>query len=158
MRSTPSTASRGALAGAGLTNVELHRGDAHDVGSLVDGPFDTIVVNSVSQYFPDAEYLVDVVAAALDLLEPGGSLFLGDVRSRDLQPLFAAAIELGLASAATPVSELASRVHHREEGDEELVVDPGALPRPRRAAARHRRRRHPDQAGARRERDDAIPL
>ena len=61
----------------------------------MSGTFDTIVVNSVSQYFPDVGYLVDVVAAALDLLEPGGSLFVGDVRSRDAPALFAAAHRAG---------------------------------------------------------------
>ena len=96
-----------ALPGAGLTNVELHQGAAHDVRSLVDEPFDTIVINSVAQYFPDAQYLVDVVSTAIDLLEPGGSLFLGDVRSRDQQPMFAAAVELARAPAAMTAAELA---------------------------------------------------
>ncbi len=115
-----------ALPGAGLTNVELHRGAAHDVRSLVgDQRFDTIVINSVSQYFPDAQYLVDVVSAAIDLLEPGGSLYVGDVRSRDQQPLFSAAVELARAPAAMTAAELASRVEHRDVSDEELVVDPG---------------------------------
>ena len=122
------------LPGAGLTNVQLHRGAAHEVRSLVSGSFDTIVVNSVVQYFPDAGYLVDVTTAALALLEPGGSLFLGDVRSRDHQPLFAAAIELAHAPASMPASDLATRVAHRETGDEELVVDPGLF---HALAARH---------------------
>jgi natural product biosynthesis luciferase-like monooxygenase protein len=114
-----------ALPHAGLTNVELHRGAAHDVGDLVAGHFDTIVVNSVAQYFPDAEYLVTVVTAALDLLEPGGSLFLGDLRSRDHQPLFSASVELARAPASMTIDELASRAEHRAVGDVELVVDPG---------------------------------
>ena len=113
-----------ALPGAGLTNVQLHRGGAHDVTSLVHERFDTIVINSVAQYFPDADYLVNVVTAALGVLEPGGSLFLGDLRSRDHQPLFAAAIELARASASMAASDLASRVAHRAAGDEELVIDP----------------------------------
>jgi natural product biosynthesis luciferase-like monooxygenase protein len=112
------------LPAAGLTNVELRRGGAHEVTSLVEERFDTIVVNSVAQYFPDADYLVDVVTSAIGLLEPGGSLYLGDIRSRDHQAAFAAAIELGRASASMPTSELASRAEHRAAGDEELVVDP----------------------------------
>jgi natural product biosynthesis luciferase-like monooxygenase protein len=123
-----------ALPGAGLTNVELRRGAAHDVISLAAGSFDTIVINSVAQYFPDAGYLVDVITTAVGLLEPGGSLFVGDVRSRDHQPLFAAAIELARAPASMAASELASRVAHREAGDEELVVDPGLF---HALAARH---------------------
>ncbi len=147
-----------ALPGAGLTNVQLHRGAAHEVRSLVSGSFDTILVNSVIQYFPDAGYLVDVITAALALLEPGGSLFLGDVRSRDHQPLFAAAIELARAPASMAASELATRVAHREAGDEELVVDPGLFHALGGAAPGHRRRRRADQAGPLRQRDDPLPL
>ncbi|QKV72487.1 amino acid adenylation domain-containing protein [Amycolatopsis sp. Hca4] len=65
-----------ALAG----RVELRTGDAADVTGLPSGFFDTIVLNSVVQYFPSGAYLLDVVRKALDLLAPGGSLFVGDVR------------------------------------------------------------------------------
>ncbi|MEV6824241.1 amino acid adenylation domain-containing protein [Amycolatopsis sp. NPDC051102] len=60
--------------------VELRTGDAADVTGLPPGFFDTIVLNSVVQYFPSGTYLLDVVRKALDLLAPGGSLFVGDVR------------------------------------------------------------------------------
>ncbi|MEV4050454.1 amino acid adenylation domain-containing protein [Amycolatopsis sp. NPDC049688] len=65
-----------ALAG----RVELRTGDAADFTGLPAGFFDTIVLNSVIQYFPSGTYLLDVVRKALDLLAPGGSLFVGDVR------------------------------------------------------------------------------
>ncbi|MET8846269.1 amino acid adenylation domain-containing protein [Amycolatopsis sp. NPDC004625] len=65
-----------ALAG----RVELRTGDAADVTGLPPGYFDTIVLNSVVQYFPSGAYLLDVVRKALALLAPGGSLFVGDVR------------------------------------------------------------------------------
>ncbi|MBE8521983.1 amino acid adenylation domain-containing protein [Amycolatopsis sp. H6(2020)] len=60
--------------------VELRTGDAADVTGLPAGFFDTIVLNSVVQYFPSGAYLLDVVRKALALLAPGGSLFVGDVR------------------------------------------------------------------------------
>ncbi len=60
--------------------VELRTGDAADLTGLPPGFFDTIVLNSVVQYFPSGTYLLDVVRKALDLLAPGGSLFVGDVR------------------------------------------------------------------------------
>jgi natural product biosynthesis luciferase-like monooxygenase protein len=116
-----------AVDGMGLTGVELVRGAALDAPSLVSGPFDTVIINSVSQYFPDADHLVGVLSAALDLLEPGGSLFLGDVRSRDQQRLFVAAVELDRASASTTADDLAARVEQRTRDDEELVVDPELL-------------------------------
>ncbi|WP_086851675.1 non-ribosomal peptide synthetase, partial [Amycolatopsis kentuckyensis] len=60
--------------------VELRTGDAADHTGLPSGFFDTIVLNSVIQYFPSGTYLLDVVRKALALLAPGGSLFVGDVR------------------------------------------------------------------------------
>ncbi|WP_410571114.1 amino acid adenylation domain-containing protein [Amycolatopsis sp. cmx-4-61] len=65
-----------ALAG----RVELRTGDAADFTGLPPEFFDTIVLNSVVQYFPSGTYLLDVVRKALALLAPGGSLFVGDVR------------------------------------------------------------------------------
>ncbi|MFB9690088.1 non-ribosomal peptide synthetase [Amycolatopsis plumensis] len=60
--------------------VELRTGDAADLDGLPSGFFDTIVLNSVIQYFPSGTYLLDVVRKALALLAPGGALFVGDVR------------------------------------------------------------------------------
>ena len=113
-----------------LGQVELIKGDAADVGTLVDGPFDTIVINSVAQYFPNAEYLVDVVTEAMNLLAPDGSLFLGDLRSRAHAGLFAASVEVFRAPPDLSRGELQARIIAREAADEELVVDPalfGAL-------------------------------
>ena len=105
-------------------SVELICGEAHDLASLVDGSFDTIIVNSVAQYFPSADYLVDVIRQAMTLLAPGGSLFLGDLRSKAQAPLFAADIELSRASADTTTADLAARSSQREAQDHELVIDP----------------------------------
>ena len=44
------------------------------------GPFDMVVINSVAQYFPGADYLVRVIAAAVNATAPGGTVFVGDVR------------------------------------------------------------------------------
>ncbi|WP_329423499.1 amino acid adenylation domain-containing protein [Streptosporangium sp. NBC_01495] len=68
---------------------------AHDTTGLPAGYFDTIVVNSVVQYFPSAGYLADVIAAAMDLLAPGGALFVGDVRDLRSVRCLHAAIQLG---------------------------------------------------------------
>ena len=46
--------------------------------------FDTIVLNSVVQYFPDIEYLTQVLEGAVHVGAPGGAIFIGDVRSLPL--------------------------------------------------------------------------
>ena len=113
-----------------LDHIELVKGEARAIGRLVDGSFDTVIVNSVAQYFPDADYLVEVITQALAALAPGGALFLGDLRSRAHAAAFAASIELFKAPADLSGEELAVRVAERVAGDEELLVDPslfGAL-------------------------------
>jgi amino acid adenylation domain-containing protein len=60
--------------------VQLLAQPADVVEGLPRGYFDTIVLNSVVQYFPDATYLNDVLRQALALLAPGGQVFIGDVR------------------------------------------------------------------------------
>ncbi|WP_414636758.1 amino acid adenylation domain-containing protein, partial [Actinophytocola sp.] len=71
--------------------IHLECRPAHDLGYVPAGYFDTIVMNSVAQYFPSVEYLVDVVRKAYDLLAPGGRIFLGDIRNARLLAIFAAA-------------------------------------------------------------------
>ncbi len=116
------------LEGRSLPQVELVHGQAGRVSSLVEGPFDTVVINSVAQYFAGADELIDIVRQALALLRPGGSLFLGDLRSLPLQPLFAAAVELEHAAADMGRDDLRERAATRVAQDNELVIDPALLP------------------------------
>ncbi|MFI6210226.1 amino acid adenylation domain-containing protein, partial [Streptomyces sp. NPDC051041] len=60
--------------------VTLRHQAAHDTEGLPTRFFDTVVLNSVIQYFPDAGYLDRVVRAVTPLLAPGGRIFVGDVR------------------------------------------------------------------------------
>ncbi|NEC24013.1 amino acid adenylation domain-containing protein, partial [Streptomyces parvus] len=54
---------------------------AHDIEGLPKGSFDTVVLNSVVQYFPSADYLAEVLGKVRELLAPGGTVFIGDVRN-----------------------------------------------------------------------------
>ena len=74
--------------------VRLHDQPAHLTGALPEGHFDTVIVNSVMQYFPSAGYLSEVIDTAMDLLAPGGALFIGDVRNYSLQGAFHTGVAL----------------------------------------------------------------
>ncbi|MFD9353976.1 AMP-binding protein [Streptomyces sp. NPDC060031] len=63
--------------------VRLSCREAHDTAGLPAGYFDTVVLNSVVQHFPGLGYLRTVLARTLDLLAPGGSILLGDLRLLD---------------------------------------------------------------------------
>ncbi|WP_344318171.1 amino acid adenylation domain-containing protein, partial [Streptomyces javensis] len=98
---------------------------AADFTGLPAGRFDTIVLNSVVQYFPSVEYLVEVVAGAMRLLAPGGRIFIGDVRNARLLRCFATAVALAQAAPGTTNESLRSTVDKAIRQERELVLDPG---------------------------------
>jgi acyl-CoA synthetase (AMP-forming)/AMP-acid ligase II len=108
-----------------LKNVSLERLAADDLDHLAaPGLFDTIVINSVIQYFPDAAYLSRVLKSAYARLAPGGALFIGDVRSLQHLESFHTAIEMARSDSNAPSADLQARVRRRAAEEAELVVDP----------------------------------
>ncbi|MER5793880.1 non-ribosomal peptide synthase/polyketide synthase [Streptomyces sp. NPDC001980] len=106
--------------------VTLHARPAHELTGLPEGHFDTIVVNSVIQYFPGADYLTDVLRSAARLLAPGGALFVGDVRNLRLLRTLATAIESGRGRTESTEDKEALRaaVDRAVAWEGELLVDP----------------------------------
>ncbi|MFD8733506.1 AMP-binding protein [Streptomyces sp. NPDC059618] len=113
--------------------VRLDCRDAQDTGGLPAGHFDAVVVNSVVQYFPGLARLRAVIEGLLALLAPGGSLFLGDVRSLDLARCLQTGIALARPGAAGGDREALRRAVDRGVAAEsELLLSPalfGALAR-----------------------------
>jgi amino acid adenylation domain-containing protein/non-ribosomal peptide synthase protein (TIGR01720 family) len=114
--------------GDALPGVELLQRAAHEIDDLAQD-FDLVILNSVAQYFPSADYFRHVVAVALRRLAPGGTLFLGDLRSLPLLPAFAAGLALQRATPAMPASALRHAAHSEAAHDGELLLDPAALTR-----------------------------
>ncbi|MFJ6811325.1 amino acid adenylation domain-containing protein, partial [Streptomyces anulatus] len=103
----------------GWEHVHLRCRPAHDVSGLPRGHFDTIVLNSVVQYFPSADYLRDVLGKAIDLLADGGRLIVGDVRHHGLLRALHAAVQ----QFRNPGSG-ASAVDHAVAVEKELLLAP----------------------------------
>ncbi|BBX12044.1 hypothetical protein MNVM_11250 [Mycobacterium novum] len=92
---------------------------------LPQGHFDVVILNSVIQYFPSAGYLLDVLAAAMRLLAPGGALFLGDIRNLSLLQAFTTKVVcadpvVGLDTAAV----VRERVRREMLAEQELLLAP----------------------------------
>ena len=104
--------------------VKLQTRRADDVDDLPAEYFDTIVINSVVQYFPNAGYLIDVVAKAMRLLAPGGAIYLGDIRNNTLLREFATEVQLAHADADTTVESLRERVRLEIIAERELLLAP----------------------------------
>ncbi|MFJ3633112.1 amino acid adenylation domain-containing protein [Streptomyces sp. NPDC090112] len=110
---------------AGRVRVECRAADALDgLDDMPEGGFDTVIVNSVTQYFPSGAYLVEVLTEAFRLLAPGGSLFVGDVRDRRLLRAFHTSVALGRAGAGPDGPDPAAAVARDIAREEELLVDP----------------------------------
>ncbi|MBS9372372.1 non-ribosomal peptide synthetase [Rhodococcus sp. B50] len=104
--------------------VRLRTQPAHTTDGLPQRYFDTVVLNSVIQYFPDAAYLLDVLRKILPLLAPGGSIHLGDVRNHALLPYFAAAVELARADGTETADTVRERVRRATLSERELLLAP----------------------------------
>ncbi|SFM71927.1 amino acid adenylation domain-containing protein [Pseudonocardia ammonioxydans] len=102
--------------------VELHARAAHELDDLA-GPFDTIVINSVAQYFPGPEYLLDVLQRSAGLLAPGGAIFVGDVRHAGLLRTFRAGVVATRSPAADP-AELRRALDGAVAWEGELLCHP----------------------------------
>lgn len=87
--------------------------------------FDTVVCNSVAQYFPDEEYLHGVLEQAVSSVAAGGCVFMGDVRSLPLLRCFHVSITQAKAQASTwTVGQLVGAAERSLLVDKELCVDP----------------------------------
>ena len=107
-----------------LRHVELIRRAADDFSGIEAGAFDTIVINSVIQYFPGADYLVRVLQGAVDRVAAGGRIFIGDVRSLPLLPAYHASVQYHQATGSTLVADLRQRIENGVANEEELTVSP----------------------------------
>ena len=86
--------------------------------------YDLVILNSVVQYFPDVSYLMEVLQGALRLLAPGGTLFVGDVRSLPLQEHFYLAVQLARGSDKISWQQVRQRVRQEILLEKELLIDP----------------------------------
>ena len=108
----------------GLGHVELARREAVDFSGLETGCFDTVVLNSVIQYFPDVTYLLAVLRQAVALVPTGGRVFIGDIRHFGLSQLFHGSVQLAQAPADLGIEQLRGRIARAVAQDKELTLDP----------------------------------
>ncbi|MFH8370222.1 amino acid adenylation domain-containing protein [Streptomyces sp. NPDC018031] len=94
---------------------------ADDFTGLPRGSFDTIVLNSVIQYFPHRHYLTDVLDRAVERLAPGGRIVIGDIRNHATHHALRTA---ALATTSPDTAALNQAVQQALLNEEELLVHP----------------------------------
>ena len=108
----------------GLDHVVLHHLHAHETTGFESSTFDTVVINSVAQYFPSADYLASVVREALRVVGRNGQVFLGDLRNRALADACWAATAVARSQARPTRAALERELALHQLREEELLIDP----------------------------------
>jgi amino acid adenylation domain-containing protein len=107
-----------------LPQLELLQRRADNFDDIEAGAFDLVILNSVVQYFPSIDYLLHVIEGAARVVQPGGSIFIGDVRSLPLLEAFHRSVQLHQAPPSLPPVQLEQRVKRHMAQEEELIIDP----------------------------------
>lgn len=106
------------------TRIEIVERGADNFDGIEENAIDTVVLNSVAQYFPNAAYLTGVLGSAIRVVRPGGHIYIGDVRSLPLLPAFASSVEIVHAADEVGIEELRNRIRRRIEREQELLISP----------------------------------
>lgn len=107
-----------------LASVTLIHREADDFEGIENEAFDTIILNSVVQYFPGIDYLLRVLEGVVNTVSSGGFIFVGDVRSLPLLRAYHASVQYYQAYASMTCASLQQRFQQSIAQEEELVIDP----------------------------------
>jgi amino acid adenylation domain-containing protein len=108
-----------------LPQVTVAQRLAEDFSGIPARSLDAVVLNSVVQYFPSAEYLVEVLSGAIEAVAPGGRVWIGDIRSLPLLAAFHASVQLHQAPPSMDTGALLQRIRKLVQAEEELTLHPG---------------------------------
>jgi amino acid adenylation domain-containing protein len=112
------------LTKSALAQVKLIQAAADDFQNVEGEKFDTVIMNSVVQYFPNIDYLLRVLEGALRVVSPGGRIFLGDMRSLPLLQMLHTSLALHQAAPSLTTKELTQRIQKRMTQEKELLIAP----------------------------------
>lgn len=114
-----------------IQHVVLLHCNADRFDEIPSNTFDAAILCSVIQYFPGVHYLLRVLEGLLNTLTPGGSIFVGDVRSLALWQAYYASIQFYKTEPSVTRLELERRIRQQMLLEQELLIDPAfflALP------------------------------
>lgn len=104
--------------------VTLRQCLADDFSQVPEAAFDTVVINSVVEFFPSSAYLARVIQGALKSLAPGGSIYIGDIPNLALLDVFHTSEQALQTASGQSIDGLLLRAQKRALLDKRLLVDP----------------------------------
>jgi amino acid adenylation domain-containing protein len=106
-----------------LSHVRLQEGMAHELSFLGDDSVDLVILNSIVQYFPSTDYLLQALEQAVRVTKKGGHILVGDVRNLALQDAFHASVQLYKAGVDVTLAELRRLMRQGKRNEKELLID-----------------------------------
>jgi amino acid adenylation domain-containing protein/thioester reductase-like protein len=112
------------LARWGAGHARIARCAAHELTLNAEDRYDTVIINSVAQYFPSAEYFVELLSRLASHVVDGGRIFVGDIRNYSLLPAFAASVAAHRCDDNDTAEELRRAAARLVAKEGELLVAP----------------------------------
>jgi len=110
-------------------HVTLTQSGPEYLATLPEDSLDTVVLNSVVQYFPSTDYLREVLTDAVRAVRPAGAVYVGDVRSLEMLPEFHTSVQLHRAPELHPLEEVRTTVARQVREEPELCLSPAFFQR-----------------------------
>jgi amino acid adenylation domain-containing protein len=108
---------------AKFNNTEFFCIKAHEINEVPNIGFDTIILNSVTQYFPSKKYLCKVLEKSIQLIKDKGVIYIGDIRNYDLIKQFYNSAYLHKIDN-NEISDYKSYIDLHMESENELLISP----------------------------------
>ena len=107
-----------------FSHVDLQQVPADQFQGFESDAYDTLILNSVVQYFPDAYYLLEVLNKAIAATARGGRIYLGDLRCEPMLEMYHASLLWPDAEDELTLSELRGRIFESISHEVELAINP----------------------------------
>ncbi|MFN6487001.1 MULTISPECIES: non-ribosomal peptide synthetase [unclassified Nostoc] len=104
--------------------VTLKQSAANQFNSIERNNYDLVMLNSVIQYFPSLDYLLEVIGGAVSAVSNQGKIFIGDVRNLHFLEAFHTAVEFYSAPNELLIKDLRQQIQKSIRTEGELLIDP----------------------------------
>ena len=103
---------------------ELQVSAAHEVVLKEGEPIDTVILNSIIQYFPGEDYMTDVIGKSISFIKDKGRIIVGDVRDNRLLELFKGRLQIKKLQESVDIKEFKWSMGQEMLKEEELCLSP----------------------------------
>ena len=105
----------------GYDNVSLLHASVDELEDSTECGFDTVIINSVAQYFPDISYFENALLSAIDKMGDKGNVIVGDVRNYNRLDMYYLSVELAHTDKTATIATLKKNIDTKRENEKELI-------------------------------------